>query len=230
MSQNPDEIRRDIERTRAELSDNVNALSDRTDPGNIARSQVDKVKEGAHGLKERVFGSDSDPYDSGAVGAVGDRAHGVAQDVGDRAHDLAHDARQAVDDVPRQIKQRTRGNPIAAGLIAAGVGALIGGLIPASRTEQRYAEKVKDAAEPAVEEIKQMADEAKDHLQPKAERALEDIKPVAQDAADHVRDEAQHAADTVKDESQSAAEHVKGDAEGAAEETRQDVEQSRDKL
>lgn len=230
MNQNPDEIRRDIERTRAELSDNVNALGDRTDPGNIARSQVDKVKDGANSLKEKVFGSDTDPYDSGAVGSVGDRAHGLANDVGDRAHALAHDARQAVDDVPRQIKSQTRGNPIAAGLIAAGVGALIGSLIPASRREQRYAEQLKDAAEPAMDEVKQMANEAKDHLQPKAEQAFEDMKPVAQDAADNVKGEAQHAADTVKDESQSAADHVKGDAQAAADDTKQDVEETRDNL
>lgn len=197
MSQNPDEIRRDIERTRAELSDNVNALSDRSNPGNIARSQVDKVKDGAHSLKEKVFGSDHDPYDDGKVG-----------ELGDRAHDLAHDARQAADDMPRRIKQRTRGNPIAAGLIAAGVGALIGGLIPASRTEQKYAEKVKDAAEPVVDEVKQMATEARDHLQPKAQQAVEDMKPVAQEAADHVRQDAQRAAD----------------------DTRQDVDRSRENL
>lgn len=219
MSQNPDEIRRDIERTRAELSDNVNALSDRSNPGNIARSQVDKVKDSAHGLKEKVFGSDHDPYDDGRVG-----------ELGDRAHELAHDARQAAGDMPRRVKQRTRGNPIAAGLIAAGVGALIGGLIPASRTEQRYAEKVKDAAEPVVNEVKQMATEVKDHLQPKAERAVEDMKPVAQEAADHVKGEAQQAADTVKGETQDAADNVKQATQQAADDTKADVEQSRDNL
>lgn len=214
---NPDEIRRDIDRTRAELSDNVNALGDRSNPGNIARSQVDKVKDGAHDLKERIFGSDDDPYDQGAVGGVGDKAGAMAED-----------AKQAVSDAPRQVKQRTRGNPLAAGLIAAGIGALIGGLIPASRREQELAEQVKEKAEPAVEEIKQMATEAKDHLQPKAEQAADEVKVVAQDAVDTVKADTQQAADTVKGEAQAAADDVKGEAQGAVDDTKRDVQDSRD--
>ena len=63
----PEEIRRDIERTRAELSDNVNALGDGANPANVARRQVDKVKDGAASLKHRVFGDPHDPWDDGAV-------------------------------------------------------------------------------------------------------------------------------------------------------------------
>lgn len=216
---NPDEIRRDIERTRAELSQNVNALGDGSNPGNIARSQVDKVKEGAHNLKERIFGSEEDPYDDGSLGQAGDR---VQQAVGD--------ARQAIDKAPGQLKQRTRGNPLAAGLIAAGIGALIGGLIPASRKEQEYAEKLKDAAEPLVEEVKGMAVDAKNHLQPQAEQAFAEIKDAAQEGAEHVKADAQDAAETVSAEAQGAAEHVRQDAETAVDETKQDVEETRENL
>ncbi len=100
MSTNPEEIRRDIERTRAELSDNVNALGDSAKPSNIVREQVDQVKEGVHSFKERIFGSDTNPYDHGAVGAVGDKAG-----------TLVEDARESVADAPRQVKASTRGNP-----------------------------------------------------------------------------------------------------------------------
>lgn len=216
---NPDEIRRDIERTRAELSENVNALGDGSNPGNIARNQVDKVKEGAHNLKERIFGSEDDPYDEGSLGQAGDR---VQQAVGD--------ARQAIDEVPGQLKQRTRGNPLAAGLIAAGIGALIGGLIPASRKEQEYAEKLKDAAEPLVEEVKGMAVNAKDHLQPQAEQAFAEVKDTAQEGAEHVKADAQDAAETVSAEAQGAAEQVRQDAETAVDETKQDVDETRKNL
>ena len=40
-SSNPDEIRADIERTRAELSRNVDTLGDTVNPKNIATRQVD---------------------------------------------------------------------------------------------------------------------------------------------------------------------------------------------
>ena len=44
-SNDPDQIRADIERTRAELSHNVDTLGDTVNPRNIASRQVDKVKD-----------------------------------------------------------------------------------------------------------------------------------------------------------------------------------------
>ena len=43
-SNDPDEIRRQIDETRADLSANVDALGESVRPGNVARRQVDKVK------------------------------------------------------------------------------------------------------------------------------------------------------------------------------------------
>ena len=65
VSNDPDEIRADIERTRAELSDNVDALADTANPKNIAKRQASRVKEAAVGVKEHIMGSSDDPYDSG---------------------------------------------------------------------------------------------------------------------------------------------------------------------
>ncbi|HSO69636.1 MAG TPA: DUF3618 domain-containing protein [Arachnia sp.] len=190
MSNNPEEIRRDIERTRAELSENVNALGDSAKPSNVVREQVDNVKDSVLGIKERIFGSDTNPYDDGAVGAVADAA---GEAVGD--------ARDAVVGAPRQVKTATRGNPIAAGLIAAGLGALIGGLIPASKMEKEGATQLKDAAEPALEQLEEMAIEAKDHLQPRAQEAVENVKGVAQEAGDNIMADAQVAKDEVTQQS-----------------------------
>ena len=217
MTDNPEDIRRDIERTRAELSDNVNALGDSAKPSNIVREQVDNVKDKAHGLKERIFGSDYDPYDHGAVGDVGDRASGVVSD-----------ARDAVADAPRQLKSQTRGNPIAAGLIAAGVGALIGGLLPATRFEKDAATQVKDAAEPAIEQVKEMAQEAGEHLKPMAQEAAENVKNVAQAAGQNVSAEAAAAKDEVAYQAKSSADTVRSDAETKVEETKQEVAEKRE--
>lgn len=202
MTDNPDEIRRDIERTRAELSENVNALGDSAKPSNIARGQVDAVKEKAQDLKSRVFGSDDDPYDQGAVG----------------------EARQAVSEAPRQVQRKAQGNPLAAGLIALGVGALIGGLFPPSRPEKEMARKVEDRAQPLVEEAKSMAAEAREHLQPAAQEALESVKQTAGEATEQVKSEAQGAKDEVVGEAKSSAQSVQSDAKGAAEQTRSDLQ------
>ena len=73
-SNDPDEIRADIERTRAVLSDDVDDLAESVKPKNVAGRQVGKVKEAASSIKDRVMGSEDDDYSGSAVGTVGDQA------------------------------------------------------------------------------------------------------------------------------------------------------------
>ncbi len=44
MSDSPDQIRADIERTRGELGSDVDALADKVSPSKIVERQVDKVR------------------------------------------------------------------------------------------------------------------------------------------------------------------------------------------
>lgn len=219
---NPEEIRRDIERTRAELSDNVNALGDSASPSNIARGQVDKVKEGAASLKERVFGAPEDPYDDGMAGD----ARSAVDDARGAAAGVVSDARDAVADAPHKLKSTTRGNPLAAGLVALGVGALIGGLLPSTDREREAAQQLKEAAGPLIDEAKQMAGDVKDNLQPVAEDAAASVKDAAQQAGDQVKQDAVDAKDKVADKAQSSVENVKGDAQDAVDDTKQDAQQT----
>lgn len=219
MSQSPEEIRRDIERTRAELSENVNALGDSTKPSNIAREQVDRVRGKAADLKARVFGDPDDPWDDGAAG-----------DVGHQLADVRDQAGRAVQDAPRQLRRSTQGNPLAAGLIAFGVGALVGSLLPASRAEKDAALQLKDAAEPAVEQAKEMAAEAREHLQPIAQEAADNVKTVAQEAGDQVKHDAEQARDEVSAQAQSSADAVKSDAQGAVDETKAEAKDKREQI
>ena len=68
-SNDPDEIRADIERTRAALSDDVDALTDTANPKNIAKRQVDKAKD-AHSsdVKDQVMGVGDDVKERGDRG------------------------------------------------------------------------------------------------------------------------------------------------------------------
>ena len=48
MSTDPDQIRDDIERTRAELSSDVDALTDKVSPTQAAQRQADRVRSAAY--------------------------------------------------------------------------------------------------------------------------------------------------------------------------------------
>jgi len=63
-SNDPDEIRAEIEYTRAALSDDVDALADTANPKKIAQRQVDKAKDAVVGVKDRVMGTADDVADS----------------------------------------------------------------------------------------------------------------------------------------------------------------------
>ena len=59
-SNDPDQIRADIERTRRSLSSNVDALAHEAKPSTMAKRQVGKVSGAVTGLRERVMGSAQD--------------------------------------------------------------------------------------------------------------------------------------------------------------------------
>ena len=189
-SDDPDAIRADIERTRRELGQDVDALSDKVNPGKIAQRQTDKVRHAATRMKDRLFGSASDVTDS-AQSAVGH-------------------AGEAIADAPKRVASATQGNPVALGLIAFGAGLLAASLIPASKAEQQAAEKVKDAATPLVDEAKEVAKESADHLREPAKEAADAVKGRAAEAVDTVKVEGQDAASQVQTDAKHAADRQMG--------------------
>ena len=186
MSNDPEQIRREIERTRTELSDNVNALGDKVNPGSIAKRQVGRVRGAATSVKDAVLGSPTDPTDTGAAGTVGD----------------------AVSNAPTAVARKAQGSPIAAGLIAFGAGLLVSSLLPASKVEQQAAEKVKDTAQPMVDDLTDTAKEVAGNLKEPAQQAIEEVKSTATDAAATVKDDATTAADDVKSQAQDSKDTV----------------------
>lgn len=201
MSQSPDEIRADIARTRAELSDDVNTLTYEANPKTIARRQVGKVRSSITGAKDKVMGKVDDltPSSSGSSGpsslsSAGSGLSNTASTFGD-----------AVTGAPDSIKSQTQGNPLAAGLIAFGVGALIGSILPATAPEQQAAEKVKDAAEPLKQQLTDAATETAQSLKEPAQQAVESVKSTAADAAATVKEEGTSAPQDVKAQSQDSA-------------------------
>jgi hypothetical protein len=199
-SNDPDQIRADIERTRLELSENVNALADSVNPAHVAGRQVDKVKGAVFGVKDKVMGSVGGSDSGSGSGAVA----GVQAKLGS-AQSALGSAQSAVTGAPGQVGAQARGNPLAAGLIAFGVGLLAGSLLPASQVEQQAAGKVKDAATPVLSDA---AKEVSGNLKQPAQEAVEAVKGTATDAVDTVKQESTSAAADVKDQAVDAKETV----------------------
>jgi Protein of unknown function (DUF3618) len=213
-SNDPDEIRADIERTRAALSNDVDELAETVKPKNVAQRQVDKVKEAASNVKERVMGSNDADYsgsavDSGAGGAsakeaVADKAYAARDTVTEKASE----ARGAVSRAPMAVKQRAQGNPLAAGVIAFGLGMLVSSMIPSTEKERQAVSQLQENLEPVKEKASEVARDFGERLKPAAQEAAQSVKMAATESAETVKQEGAAAAAEVKDQAQAARETV----------------------
>ena len=223
-SNDPDEIRADIERTRATLSNDVDDLAESVKPKSVAQRQVDKVKDAAGSLKDRVMGSDDDDYSSSTVGdkayaakdAVADRAYAAKDAVADKAYaardtvsEKASDAADAVREAPTTLKRKTQGNPLAAGVIAFGLGMLVSSLIPSSEKERQAVSQLQDNLEPVKQKATEVAQDVGENLRPAAQEAAPSVKSTAQEGVENVKQEGQSAAQDVKDQAQDSKDTVR---------------------
>ncbi|MDM7831609.1 DUF3618 domain-containing protein [Cellulomonas edaphi] len=194
MSTDPDQIRSDIESTRAELSADVDALTDKVNPTHVAQRQAERLRSTATRAKDRVMGAVSD-----AGSSVGSAAGSVGESAGS---------------LPQTVKSRAEGSPLAAGLIAFGAGLLVAALLPSTRPEQQAAQAVKEQSAPMVDEVKGAAQEAAHNLaepakdaasavQERTTQAVSAVKDEGQSGVEDVRSRAAEAKDTVQESAQS---------------------------
>jgi hypothetical protein len=163
MTNDPEQLRADIEETRRELGGDVDALADKVRPSSIIERKKEKMKGAMGRARDAVMGT------------AGDAASTVGETVGD---------------LPHKAAQTARGNPIAVGLIAFGVGLLAASMLPASSKEKELAESAKDMASPAVDKLKEAAHTMADDLKEPAKEAAQSVKDAAQGAASNVKDAA----------------------------------------
>jgi gas vesicle protein len=168
MGQDPSTIRREIEQTREEMGDTVDALGYKADVKSRAKENVqDKVgsmKEKIVGATDRV--SEATP-DSGEVKQQAKRAVGIAQE-----------------------------NPLGLAVGSLAIGFLAGMLIPESRMEHEkigpMADQVKDqvreTGQEALDRGKQVAQEAahaaKDTAQESGQQQAQELRGSAQQSAE----------------------------------------------
>ena len=212
ISNDPDEIRADIERTRGTLSNDVDDLAESVKPKSVTRRQVDKVKDAVGSVTNRVMGSDEDDPRSSTVA---DKTHAAKDAVADKAYaakdtvsESASEARGAVRDAPTTVKRKAQGNPLAAGVIAFGLGMLVSSLIPSSEKERQAVSQLQENLEPVKEKASEVAKDVGESLKPPAQEAAESVKTTAQEGVESVKQEGQAGAQDVKEQAQDSKETV----------------------
>jgi gas vesicle protein len=215
MSTDPDQIRREIEATRSSLSTDVDALAYKVSPSRIVDDRKQRARNALQNVRDKVMGSASDlGHGTGhAAHSVGDHASSAASTVSDKAHSAAATVSDAAHQVPQKLREESEGNPLAAGLIAFGVGMLASSLLPATRREQQAAvqvrERVSEHSDAVKEKFGEVASELKEELREPAQHATQSVKSTAQDAVHAVKDDATSAAHDVKDTAQQSRDQAR---------------------
>ena len=221
MTSDPDQIRSSIEQTQQHLSADVDALAEKVSPPRIMERRVQQTRSAMTNFKDAIMGNTADA--TSAIGGTASSVAGSAKDVAGSAKDVAGSAKDTMaakassaggmaGSVPEQARQRARGNPLAAGLIAFGAGWLLSSLLPATEREQQAAAELKDlAAEkggPVKEQLSQAGQEATQSLRESAQQRAQSVKETATGAASTVAGEAQSQSSDLTSHAQEARSRV----------------------
>ena len=175
MGQDPDAIRQDIEQTRAEMSETVEAVGYKADVPSRAKEAVsDKVEN----MKSKVSDTASRAKEAvvGTASRAGESVSGAASRAGD-----ATPSSGEVKQKTRQVAGMAKETPLGLAIGAAAIGFLAGLAVPTTKVED--------------EKLGPMADQVKDKIKETGQEAMDRGKQVAQEVAST-------AADTAKEKTQ----------------------------
>jgi len=219
MDEEPDRIRGEIEATRMELARDVNALADRTVPTRVARRRWTATKQRMRGISDRVMGTPAGRYHGDHAHSVADSVRDraataadagrhVVEQVGDQAKEVAGDVADTVRRGPQLVGQQTQGNPVAAGLIAFGVGLLGASLIPVSDVERRAGQRLTEHGGELIEPVRRPLAES-------ARQLKDDLTGSVTDAAQQVKQRAAEGAQATAEQTRSSTQATVDDTRAA---------------
>ncbi len=198
MGQEPSQIRQEIEETRAEMGDTVDALAYKTDVKTRVKESIsdkrDRLIEQVQGTTDKVTGKVGEATPDGQQVKEGaQQAVGVAQE-----------------------------NPLGLAVGGLAAGFLVGMMLPSSKIEDErvgpLADQVKEtAAETATEAL----DRGREVATQVAEQAVEGAKEAGGQAVEAAKEAGQQAMDTAKEASQEQAEELKDSAKEGAQEVKE---------
>jgi hypothetical protein len=179
------------------MGETLEAIGDRLSPDRMMERRKAAVMIRLQRIRESVMGSPD--YDEPANQGLRDRASDMASSAGDAARGAADRIQHA----PDRLAEQTRGNPLAAGLIAFGAGMLVATAFPRTRAEERVVDSATPALETAKQELREggreLAAGAKEHAQEAAHNVSESASQATREVADH----AKTSAEKVKDQANS---------------------------
>ena len=174
MGQDPDAIRQDIEQTRSEMSDTVEAVGYKADVPSRAK---DKVSEKMDNVKSKV---------SNTATRAKEAVVGTASRAGD-----ATPSRGQVKQAGRRVAGMAKENPLGLAIGAAALGFLAGLAVPSTRVEDEKLGPVADQVKDKVKETGQEAlDRGKQVAQEVASTATETAKEKTQEHGQGLADSA----------------------------------------
>lgn len=185
MGQEPSQIRQEIEDTRAEMGDTVDALAYKTDVKT-------RVKESITDKRDRLI----------------DQVQGTTHRVSDAAPDS-----EQVKEGARQAVGVAQENPIGLALGGLAAGFLAGMMLPSTRIENERVGPIADQVkETAVETGQEAVERGREVASQVAEQAVEGAKEVGHQAMDTAKEAGQEQAEELKDSAKEGAEEVREQA------------------
>jgi Protein of unknown function (DUF3618) len=189
MGQDPGAIRQDIEQTRAEMSETVEAIGYKADVPSRAK---DAVSEKVENVKSAVSGTATRAKE--AVTGAADRANAATPSRGE--------AKQTT----RQAVGMAKENPLGLAIGAVAIGFLAGLAVPSTRVED---EKLGPVADQVKEKVKETGQEAVD-------RGRQVAQEVASTATDTAKQSAQQHGQQLADNAKQSAQDVRSQAGGSS--------------
>jgi ElaB/YqjD/DUF883 family membrane-anchored ribosome-binding protein len=199
MGQDPDQIRQEIEDTRAEMSETVEAVGYKADVPSRAK---DKVSETVDNVKNKVSGTATRAKE--AVVGTASRAGDAMSDTTSRVGDATPSGGQVKQQAKRAVGLAQE-NPLGIAVGAVALGFLAGLAVPSTRVEN--------------ERLGPVADQVKDKVKETGQEALDRGKQVAQEAASS-------AADTAKRQGREAGQDLAQSAKQNAQDVRDQATQT----
>jgi hypothetical protein len=195
------ELRRNAERDRERMGETLDAIGDRLSPERVVERRKAAVGQGFRRMREAVMGSPG--YVEPVAHRAREGASNVATNVASSAADTARSAAENVRQAPQMVADQTRGNPIAAGIVAFGAGMLFATMFPKTETEQQL-----------IGDVRPTIDRAKEELQGTGRELAADVRDHAKDAAQQVSQAGKEAASNVTEQTKSSAQEVAQQAKG----------------
>ncbi len=205
MGTTAEELRRELDRERSDLTNDLQVLGDRVSPNRMMERRKAATRQRFGRIRDQVMGTASH---------VTDQVRGSASDMASSASSTASSMGDMAREVPDRAEHMVEGNPLGAGIAAFGLGLVIATLLPETSTEERLVSRVEPKLEAAASNVGSTAREV-----------IDSVKPAATDAVQELKDEATQVASQVKDQARQAASDTADQAKDKAQEVRQQVQQ-----